>query len=1550
MNSEEKKEYEYDYIKLAKYVIKSKNYDKLREINLYSRDLENKFRELFVTKRDSKLLENQHITLISIYQHYDIFKSIPLTKIEQEIPTLFDHNISNQRVVDQQTFKNNFNIFTENQLSLINWDNIFVAGGAVLGSLFDIPQYQHINNQENAQYTRDYYHNKMYKGSDIDLFIYGLNEEDATEKIKEIYKAIQQFNPHNVICFRSVNTITLVSQYPYRHIQIILRLYKSPAEILMGFDVDSCSVGFDGTNAWTTPRGHYSIVKMRNIVDMERRSPSYEYRLYKYGERGFSVEVNNLDVDSIDPEIYKKKIHKINGLGRLLILSKLGNNKKNFEQIQRDMKMRPSKKKNNELINIINRVYKGSYNIDSMNLDEDLSDYSTVFLPWGPKWTAEEIANLVVLKDKTLNSPDYDNKKFPTHPCFIGTMDEVIKDCSVDKYDIEKSNMSQELKKELQDKYVYGKLKWKIISPGEQKIGSFHPITDEDWINGIYVVDNINLLHEAIIKNNVEEVKRLIDYGVDLNRKDFLGRSPLHLCVLYNSVESCKLLLGFGLDACIKAHISYKLNDGRTIFHLACEYGNLEIAKIVYEYGIKLDRIYINSDKDEKEIDFTNLSELTQYHKERKERLTSTYDEIAMNGKKESMSYFDPNEADWDFKLTPLFYTVLFDHNNIFELLINQDEVNIKEVRWKISDVCGYKNEYGCDQKEYDLLELCFMLDRKDIIKTLLTKFDLLIFENDVIDGKTTIHRCLKYANIYYLDMLIKYGYKINVFSRYQHYLKTPLTVILEKLSHEPENTNLKNILVYILNLKETKTTYIEKDIPDSRTLMVKGILNYSWNNLIDCVQQPIEICLHIHNYWILNTLITIDETLINYIIKGKYGMNLKYYTPYDYILSEMDRCIENLKTLNNKLIVVQSSSNFVDDELKYKNGYNLLSKDIKNINESIENTTDKLYTLRRIEKLLIDKGGKKLIDLNLCYNQNEELTKFITTLKEKKTQITNSINKPIEFYSLNHDDENKYNIASIYYCHKRKNRINYTNFFDGIWKNNVQNVIKSCFNIIPDNITYVCTFSSITKRSPLHIAIMQNNVNMLITLMKIAHQQYTPLTYIKPTEKNEYIPIINNLQLAEIAKKLEFNVSADVRDEPKIINPNIDINNLKCIINPSHMLQMKTKDGNLMKNIIKYKAFNCFYSMIDNPTLFDRSTLIEVAIKKINIENEYVTPYEWALNSSNIEFSTKLIELGVYNKDNNDINNYTLLKSTTYKTININDNKKEISKILNVGYNGAPESILFLSKHAKSILNKDHIDFDINSVDDNGNNIVHYICKNTNDHGEQVEKWLDCIRLVKKISPELLNKKNNNGETPAFLATKCKSFLILQKLLEFEIDSNVINNEGENIIHYISKYGTVAMIDVVLRYNIKLLNKPILNKGSTPLNFAIKYKNIDVAKHLINREADYSIVDVYGNSPHHYAAINSDIDLFKKLILVDKACLEKENNFGLTPQDYIKQKLKIILCGGDRTKDEQIINYYSMCNSEIRSIHESYKYRCRSNLNQINSAYNFIFNEYKHN
>lgn len=47
-------------------------------------------------------------------------------------------------------------------------------------------------------------------------------------QLEEIYKHIVDNLPFQAIAFRSQHAITIVSQYPYRHIQIVLRLYKVP--------------------------------------------------------------------------------------------------------------------------------------------------------------------------------------------------------------------------------------------------------------------------------------------------------------------------------------------------------------------------------------------------------------------------------------------------------------------------------------------------------------------------------------------------------------------------------------------------------------------------------------------------------------------------------------------------------------------------------------------------------------------------------------------------------------------------------------------------------------------------------------------------------------------------------------------------------------------------------------------------------------------------------------------------------------------------------------------------------------------------------------------------------------------------------------------------------------------------------------------------------------------------------------------------------------------------------------------------------------------------
>jgi len=47
------------------------------------------------------------------------------------------------------------------------------------------------------------------------------------------------------------------------------------AEVLMGFDLDCVTVGYDGKTVWALPRAHRAITGQYNLVDMDRRSTTY---------------------------------------------------------------------------------------------------------------------------------------------------------------------------------------------------------------------------------------------------------------------------------------------------------------------------------------------------------------------------------------------------------------------------------------------------------------------------------------------------------------------------------------------------------------------------------------------------------------------------------------------------------------------------------------------------------------------------------------------------------------------------------------------------------------------------------------------------------------------------------------------------------------------------------------------------------------------------------------------------------------------------------------------------------------------------------------------------------------------------------------------------------------------------------------------------------------------------------------------------------------------------------------------------------------------------
>lgn len=134
--------------------------------------------------------------------------------------------------------------------------------------------------------------------NDYDFFFVGVNEIEAESIMEDFISGLwQQTNSSNFEFSTNRNCCTI--NCGGKKVQIIFRIYKNIDEILLGFDIDSSCIVYDGAQIWFSERSFHAFKYHVNIVDFTRMSPTYEYRLYKYSLRGFDVHVPMFDVTKI---------------------------------------------------------------------------------------------------------------------------------------------------------------------------------------------------------------------------------------------------------------------------------------------------------------------------------------------------------------------------------------------------------------------------------------------------------------------------------------------------------------------------------------------------------------------------------------------------------------------------------------------------------------------------------------------------------------------------------------------------------------------------------------------------------------------------------------------------------------------------------------------------------------------------------------------------------------------------------------------------------------------------------------------------------------------------------------------------------------------------------------------------------------------------------------------------------------------------------------------------------------------------------------------------
>ena len=190
--------------------------------NIKLKRMEDNLRKLFVKDRTNQQLSDPHLLLSPLFPltssstdpegHFTIPNCPKLLNLTDN--TTYVNPVQPFKIVEnQERFEQNWKEFTNGILDGLDKSHVFAAGGSVLTCLDENRAPQSVTDPN----------------SDIDLFLYGLSNQQAEDKLRHIYGIIKKNCNGDVFVVRTKFAITFYTDNA-RPVQVVLRIYKSPAE------------------------------------------------------------------------------------------------------------------------------------------------------------------------------------------------------------------------------------------------------------------------------------------------------------------------------------------------------------------------------------------------------------------------------------------------------------------------------------------------------------------------------------------------------------------------------------------------------------------------------------------------------------------------------------------------------------------------------------------------------------------------------------------------------------------------------------------------------------------------------------------------------------------------------------------------------------------------------------------------------------------------------------------------------------------------------------------------------------------------------------------------------------------------------------------------------------------------------------------------------------------------------------------------------------------------------------------------------------------------
>ncbi|KAF5306570.1 hypothetical protein FQR65_LT07297 [Abscondita terminalis] len=205
----------------------------------------------------------------------------------------------------------------------------------------------------------------------------------------------------------------------------------------------------------------------------------------------------------------------------------------------------------------------------------------------------------------------------------------------------------------------------------------------------------------------------------------------------------------------------------------------------------------------------------------------------------------------------------------------------------------------------------------------------------------------------------------------------------------------------------------------------------------------------------------------------------------------------------------------------------------------------------------------------------------------------------------------------------------------------------------------------------------------------------------------------------------------------------------------------------------------------------------------------------------------------------------------------------------------------LELVKRIRSMVN------DINLQNADGETALHFSLKNENfdvasfliDEGADVNlcngvdmtPFLEVCKIghyeiVKKIRPKMtqINFQKRDGETALHLSLKHQKRDVATFLIDEGADVNLSNNFGETSLFYACRFGDIELVKKIRKFvsDVNLKNMD----GDTVLGLSIRNENFEMAKFLNDENADVNVSNNTGMTPFLYACKIELVDVIKKM------------------------------------------------------------------------------------